>query len=287
MINMSGSRSLGHADRVVDSLHRSIRHAESEYVVPFSTATVMDTVSTPAQLQWSDSLAWVAPRFTDQGKLTLEVATDLDGIRRHYDWVTTRGERDRYALNARLASEWWVIWDAAWSGVSPWTGEHAETQAFSLHFTDGAGISSEMTSMPLAAPKNQTHAQRDELFKAYFDAVRAGDVARIMTLFSASEYVGSAIRDYLGRTEDGLLNLGSLEQLREHYDDFYRTTKVEDVAVMNWYLSDWYLFVEARWRLQLADGTRRGMITAEVMMLGSDGAISGRLGYGTPLESHE
>ncbi|TMU98173.1 MULTISPECIES: hypothetical protein [unclassified Streptomyces] len=70
--NVSGSP--GGAERVIDSVRRSIAHAESEYVVPFSVPTVMDTVSTSAELEWSDCLAWVAPISSEMTSIRLEAS---------------------------------------------------------------------------------------------------------------------------------------------------------------------------------------------------------------------
>ncbi|MEE4598943.1 hypothetical protein V2J94_45235 [Streptomyces sp. DSM 41524] len=276
--NVSGSP--GRAEGVVASLQRSIAHAESECVVPFSVPTVMDTVSKPDELEWSDCLAWMAPKFDDSGKFSLSVATSLEDVEKHYEWVGTAGRRERYDMNARLATDWWVIWDMAWIGVSPFTGKRVESEAFSLHFTDGRGVSSEMTSIRLQAPDGQTQAQRNELLLAYFDAVRAGDVDRVMSLFSPIDYVGSAVRAYFSGDRPGLAVLNNLAELRNHYERLFRAAKVINVTVANWYIRDWYFFVEAHWQVELADGVRGRMTMAEVMLLGSDGAFVGRMGWG-------
>jgi hypothetical protein len=270
-----------YADRVADSLRRSIRHADSEYVVPFSVPTVMATVSKPEELEWSDCLVWVAPRFEPDG-MSLSVATSVEDVTKHYEWVDSNGKRERYDMNARLATDWWVIWDTAWVGVSPFTGKRTESQAFSLHFTDGRGINAEMTSIKLRAPEGQTHAQRNEVLETYFIASRDGDVDRLMSLFSSTEYAGSAVRSYSGDDRPSLVHLDSLEKLRQHYERFYRAVTVEDVVRLNWYVRDWYFFVEAHWHVRLTDGTRGAMTTAEVMLLGFDGTIAGRMGWGKP-----
>lgn len=285
MIDASArSGNLDQAERVADSLRRSIAHADSEYVVPFSTDVVMATVSSDESLRWSDSLVWVVPKFGSDQRLGLEIATRREQVVEHYEWVKAAGERDRYDLNARLATAWWVIWDSEWTGVSPFTGERVDSEAFSLHFTDGDGISGEMTSLRLTPPLDQTHRQRVELFKAYFDAAETGDVDGLMSLFSADQYAGSAVRTYFGAAP-GMTFVGTLDQLRESYETFYRSARVESVAVTNWYIKDWYLFAEVRWLVELADGSRHGMCTAEVLLLGSDGGIISRLGHGTHLES--
>ncbi|GAA4538609.1 hypothetical protein [Pseudonocardia xishanensis] len=278
------SGSLGRVQRVADSLRRSIRHAESEYVVPFSTEIVMATVSAEDSLRWSDSLVWVVPRFGDDGTLALEAATDRRSVEDHYNWVKGAGERDRYDLIARLATDWWVIWDSEWKGVSPFTGERVETEAFSLHFTDGAGISGEMTSLRLRPPVGHTHAERVQLFKDYFAAAEAGDIDRLLGLFSPTEYAGSAVRRYFGEGPE-LAFLPALADLRRHYEEARDAVTVTDATVTNWYIKDWYLFAEVCWSLETGSGERLGMSTAEVLLLGSDGLIAARLGYGTHLES--
>ncbi|GAA4538574.1 hypothetical protein [Pseudonocardia xishanensis] len=275
--------SADHDEEVVASLRRSIRHSEAEYVVPYSVPTVLETVSDPADLVWSDSLAWVVPRIDDDGRLRITVATDVEAVTRHYEWVGRQGERDRYECNARLSTDWWVLWDAAWFGVSPISGERVESEAFSFHFTDGGGISSEMTSIRMQGPPNQTPAQRNELLRAYFDTVRRGSVAEVVDLFSRDAYAGSAVRDYFGGAKPDLAHLATLDELRAHYAGFFAAAGVEDVAVTNSYIRDWYLFAEARWHLRAANGDALRATTAEVFLLAPDGLISGRLGYGTPL----
>ncbi|GAA1853197.1 hypothetical protein GCM10009836_36610 [Pseudonocardia ailaonensis] len=275
------SGSLGQVQRVADSLQRSIRHAESEYVVPFSTEIVMATVSSPESLRWSDDLVWIAPRFGGNGSLALEAATDRAGVTAHYEWVKGAGERDRYDLIARLSTDWWVIWDSEWRGVSPFTGERVETEAFSLHFTDGDGISGEMTSLRLRPPVDQSHAERVQLFKDYFAAAEANDVERLVSLFSPAEYMGTAVRRYFGPEGPELAFLPDLADLRRHYEDVRDAVTVTGVSITNWYIKDWYLFAEVCWSLETRSGDRIGMSTAEVLVLASDGLISGRLGYGT------
>ncbi|WP_113702017.1 hypothetical protein [Nonomuraea lactucae] len=284
MVIKARSASLDHAERVADSLRRSIRHAESEYIVPFSPETVMATVSSDASLVRSDSLAWVVPKFGEDGKLSLEIASDRDGVTKHYTWVQEAGERDRYDLNARLATDWWVIWDSQWKGVSPFTRERVETEAFSLHFTDGDGISGEMTSLGLTPPLRQTHAERVQLFKDYFTAVESNNVDQILRLFTEEHYVGSAVRRYFGGMRHELAVLPNLSDLRLHYEEFHQAASVTEAIVTNWYIKDWYLFAEVLWRLKLRDGSRMRMSTAEVMLLGPDGRLAGRLGHGTRLE---
>ncbi|EXU64385.1 MULTISPECIES: hypothetical protein [Streptomyces] len=282
MVKLNASGSPDNAGRVVDSLQRSIKHAESEYVVPFSVPTVMDTVSKPAELEWSDCLAWVAPKFDESGTFALSVATSLEDVQKHYEWVGVSGQRERYDMNARLATDWWVIWDTAWIGVSPFTGKRVESEAFSLHFTDGRGISAEMTSIRLQAPDGQTQAQRNELLTSYFDAVGDGDVDRVMSLFSPTEYAGSAVREYFGDDRPGLAALSELDELRHYYERFRKAATVTDVTITNWYIRDWYFFAEAQWQVELASGERGGITTAEVMLLASDGAFAGRMGWGKP-----
>lgn len=273
-----------HADRVAASVARSVRHADSEYVTPFDVDAVMETVSRPSELTWSDCLAWVLPRFDERGKLALEVGTDRDDVRSHYNWVSDRGERQRYDLYARLATDWWVLYDSEWSGVSPISRKQVDSEAFSFHFTDGSGISSEMTSIKLDVAPAQTHAQRCELFHGYFAAHRAGDVDRLLGMFSDEEYAGCAVRPYFGDPGRGLAVLDTRASLKAHYEQLFAAAEVEDIVLLNTYIKDWFFFAEARWRMRLTDGTHAAMTTAEVMLLGSDGLIAGRLGYGKPLE---
>ncbi|GAA1853310.1 hypothetical protein GCM10009836_36750 [Pseudonocardia ailaonensis] len=78
--------------------------------------------------------------------------------------------------------------------------------------------------------------------------------------------------------------LDTREKMRDYYRRFYDAATVTDVALTNWYVGEWFLFAEARWRLDLEGGGRVAMMTVEILPLGSDGKLVGRSGYGTSFE---
>jgi hypothetical protein len=176
-----------------------------------------------------------------------------------------------------------------WAGNTPASGQVMETEVLSLLMTDGTEgrISGEMAWVKMAAPVDQSSADRQALLESYLAAQRSGDVATLMSLYSDGEYFGCAVRPYFDRQAQPYQRLGTREELQSHLHGFYEAATVVDIEPTNWMIGDWFLFIEARWILRLADGETVAMMSVDLLPLGSDGKIVGRIGYGSAIEPRQ
>jgi hypothetical protein len=273
--------SLEYADRVLEALRRSKEHAESE--LSNNTATVMETVAHPESLVWSEGIAWASPQPASDGSFFVNIATDTGGVVEHYDWLHANTAHRGWYLRSKLATDWWTLWDSRWTGMIVATEQEITTDVLSLLIVDGdRGISGEMAWASFTKPENQTEAERSAMLTSYIEALKSGEVDRILSHYSDA-FVGAAIRPYFGENTH-FAALSDLAAVRSDFERFYSVGNVLDIGLTNWVVQDWYLFWEARWRVELEDGTEVGMLTVESMPLGQDGKIIGRLGTGTPAE---
>jgi len=247
---------------------------------------VTDTLATDAPLAWT----FAAPG-EDDGSFFFLAGTTVDAIRQQYEWLRESIELHDWDALLEIRQGWYTMTQGVCTLTQVPGGKESKGETVTMFPVGEDGILGElqvttvgrMADGRLPSDGGTLPVQRLDALAAherYLDALRAGDVDRIVAAHSPKGAV--AIRSYLA-DESSLVNASDLDELRAYFDAFFERFRVVDIGLVVRMAEAWYVFAELRWTVEERAGQRRTLefCTAELSPIDPEGRYWVRTGAGT------
>jgi hypothetical protein len=247
---------------------------------------VTDTLATDAPLAWT----FAAPGSED-GSFYFLAGTTVDAIRQQYEWLRESIELHGWDALLEIRQGWYTMTQGVCTLTQVPGGKESKGETVTMFPVGHDGILGElqvttvgrMADGRLPSDGGSLPVQRLAALathEQYLDALRAGDVDRIVAAHSPKGAV--AIRSYLA-DESSLLNTNDLGDLRAYFEAFFDRFRVVAVELVVRMAEAWYVFAELHWTVEERGGEGRTLefCTAELSPVDPEGRYWVRTGAGT------
>lgn len=236
------------------------------------------------------------PRFAlclpVDGKLTLAVYPDWEGVVRHYSGMKQWQDVLRSTQVRRLSSDWYVFQQSVATVRDVATRNEYAVDTAVFFPVDTQGIKGEILWNPLSfadfgqlGPAGRPEGPAASLMPVaerhdeFLEAWRSGDAERLAGVLA--EDCAWATRNYGKEPEEHpmMSGLGRFE-IATALSDGLAGWRPRSLTLLNRIVTGWYVFAEVLW--DMGDGTQ--VRTGTVSGVGATGRIAGAVGWGTAAE---
>jgi ketosteroid isomerase-like protein len=273
-----------HARLAERAAELSWKHIWAEYT--------QDPVQIAATLASDAPIAWTLARQSaaDGGAYRFLTGTTIDEVRGQYETLRQELEIHGWEPLLEIRSSWYTMWQGASNIRVVATGSKHKGQTVVLFPVGRDGILGELQIATVGrmpdgtAPTDEERVPTRRLavlhdHEAHLDALRAGDVQRIMSAYRDDAAV--AIRDYRS-DPSSLLNVGGTEAITSYYLELFRRFRVIDIQVINRAIDTWYFFAELHCLVEEREtGRQREFCTADLTSIDPDRKYWVQTGAGT------
>jgi hypothetical protein len=245
----------------------------------------------------------------EDGGLTLQVITDLDGAREYYSQMRQGVDITGSRQIRRITTEWYVfnhsiatMRHTGMVGGVAGTGREHYIQSTTLFPVTEDGILGEVpwnrhtwAEIVQGVPEREARPddpiavelRNSDALDAYAAALRSGDAALLDGVITPDFRM--ATRNYFVPAAGPMTATETAEAAAEHLRAMHRAVEVLDLVVINRVAAEWFVFGEYLWRLRSRDRSlvdvegEFDLKTAAIHPVDAAGRLVAELGYGTDL----